>query len=90
MTGVQGQAQAVQVEGKPVEEVSEFCYLGSVIAGDGNCDKDIRIRLGKANSTFWEIAQHLEEQRPSHQDKDPTVQSTGHVNPTVTVQRHGR
>ena len=53
--GVQGQTQAVKVEGKPVEEVSEFCYLGSVIAGDGSCDKDIRTRLGKANSTFGRL-----------------------------------
>ena len=52
VTGVQVLAQAVLVGGKPVEEVSEFCYLRSVIAGDGSCDKDIRTRLGKANSTF--------------------------------------
>jgi len=39
-----------------VEEVSEFCYLGSVIAGDGSCDKDIRTRLGKANSTFGRLS----------------------------------
>ena len=26
-TGVKGQAQAVFVGGKPVEEVNEFCYL---------------------------------------------------------------
>jgi hypothetical protein len=50
--GVHWQTQAVQVEGKPVEEVNEFCYLGSVIAEDGSCDKDIRIRLSKANSTL--------------------------------------
>ena len=45
----------MQVEGKPVEEVSEFCYLGSVIAEDGSCAKGIRIRLGKANSTFGRL-----------------------------------
>jgi len=29
--------------------------LGSVIAGDGSCDKDIKTRLGKANSTFGRL-----------------------------------
>ena len=47
-----GPTQAVQAGGKSVEEVSEFCYLGSVIAKDGSCDRDIKIRLGKANSAF--------------------------------------
>jgi hypothetical protein len=55
MTGVQGQTQAIQAGGKPVEEVNEFCYLGSVIARDGSCDKDIRTRLGKANSCFGRL-----------------------------------
>jgi hypothetical protein len=55
MTGVQGQTQAIQAGGKPVEEVNEFCYLGSVIARDGSCDKDIRTQLGKANSCFGRL-----------------------------------
>ena len=38
-----------------MEEVSEFCYLGSVIAKDGSCDRDIKIRLGKANSAFGRL-----------------------------------
>ena len=50
-----GPTQAVQVGGKSVEEVSEFCYLGSVIAKDGSCDRDIKIRLGKANSAFGRL-----------------------------------
>jgi hypothetical protein len=54
-TGLKGQTQVISIGGKPVEEVGEFCYLGSVIAGDGSCDKDIRTRLGKANSTFGRL-----------------------------------
>jgi len=53
--GVKGQTQAVLVGGKPVEEVSEFCYLGSIITRNGSCVKDIKIRLGKANSTFGKL-----------------------------------
>jgi len=42
-----------------IEECHEFCDLGSTITNDGGCDRDILVRLGKANSTlvrsgiFW-------------------------------------
>ena len=42
----------IQVGGGSIEEVEEFCYLGNVISREGSCDKDIRTRLGKANTTF--------------------------------------
>ena len=78
--GVQGQTQVIQVEGKPVEEVSEFwerhCWTWKL--RQGHQDKTWQ---GKFN--FWKATQHLEKQKPSYQDKDSTVRSTGHVNPTV-------
>ena len=39
----------VTVAGNTIENVDEFCYLGSIIQDDSSCDKDIRARLGKAN-----------------------------------------
>jgi hypothetical protein len=47
-----GASQIITAGGKQVQEVDEFCYLGSVISGDSSCDKDIKTRLGKANATF--------------------------------------
>ena len=38
----------VTVSGNTVENVDEFCYLGSIIQDDSGCDKDITARLGKA------------------------------------------
>ena len=38
-----------------VEECREFCYLGSTINNDGGCDREITIRLGKANSAFGRL-----------------------------------
>jgi hypothetical protein len=55
VVGNMGTPQIIMVDGKQVEEVDEFCYLGSVISGDTSCDKDIRTRLGKANATFTRL-----------------------------------
>ena len=38
-----------------LEEVENFCYLGSIIASNGSCDKEIRTRLGRANATFGKL-----------------------------------
>ena len=53
--GVWESREDVTVGGEVLEEVEDFCYLGSVIAGNGSCDKEIRIRLGKANATFGRL-----------------------------------
>jgi len=30
----------------------DFCYLGSTVTNDRDCDRDIEVRLGKANAAF--------------------------------------
>jgi hypothetical protein len=48
----------IQVGGEELEECQEFCYLGSTINQDGGCEREIMIRLGKANAVFgrlWRI-----------------------------------
>ena len=38
-----------------LEECDEFCYLHSTINNEDGCDREIMIRLGKANSTFGRL-----------------------------------
>jgi exonuclease III len=45
----------IMAGGQLVETVEEFCYLGSVISDNSSCDKDIKTRLGKANSVFGRL-----------------------------------
>ena len=45
----------VTIDGRPVEEVEDFCYLGSTLTVDSGCDKEIRIRIGKANAAFGKL-----------------------------------
>ena len=40
------------INGKPADGVDECCYLGSVVTNTSSCNKEIRTRIGKANSAF--------------------------------------
>jgi len=45
----------ITVSDNTVENVTEFCYIGSIIQDDSSCDKDIRARLGKASGVFGRL-----------------------------------
>ena len=42
----------ITVEGKDLEQVSSFTYLGANIGNDGRSEKEIRIRITKATSAL--------------------------------------
>jgi len=46
---------AVMAEGAEVEVVEDFCYLGSYISKNGNCNKECSTRIGKASSVFGRL-----------------------------------
>ena len=46
---------AVMAEGAEVEVVEDFCYLGSYISNNGNCNKECSTRIGKASSVFGRL-----------------------------------
>ena len=43
------------VDGKILQQVEEFKYLGSVLADDGRSEKYIRIRIRMAESAFCKM-----------------------------------
>ena len=48
----------LKVEGEPVDQVSNFVYLGANISGDGTIEIDLEIRIQNANRSFnqlWKI-----------------------------------
>jgi len=45
----------IQVQGSTVEVVDEFCYLSSYISQNSNCEKDVKVRIGKASAIFGKI-----------------------------------
>lgn len=42
----------ISIEGKQLTEVESFKYLGSIINNNGDCDKDVRARIGMAKKAF--------------------------------------
>jgi len=52
VVGNMSDKRCIMAEGQIVESAELFCYLGSVISDNSNCDKDIKTRLGKDNSVF--------------------------------------
>ena len=45
-------SESVKLEGKDLEEVKSFIYLGSVIDQQGGSDTDVKTRIGKARAAF--------------------------------------
>ena len=46
---------SIMIEGKEIEMVESFCYLGSLIRSDSSCDKEIKTRIEKANTAFGRL-----------------------------------
>ena len=45
----------LEVEGEPIEQVSNFVYLGATISGDGTIDRELDVRIQKANGAFHQL-----------------------------------
>ena len=45
----------VNINGEPVERVTSFLYLGSLMSEDGGAEEDIQSRLGKARRAFAQL-----------------------------------
>jgi len=45
----------IQVTVSDIEKVDDFCYLGSYISHNGSCEKDVRVRIGKATAVFGKM-----------------------------------
>ena len=43
---------AIVLNGKSIEDVNNFTYLGSIVSKNGGTNKDIIARLGKARHAF--------------------------------------
>jgi hypothetical protein len=42
----------IKINKKPVENVEEFNYLGSMITNDARCTREIKVRIAMAKAAF--------------------------------------
>jgi hypothetical protein len=47
--------EKVEINGKELEEVNEYSYLGSIVTGGGGADGDVTSRIKKANVAFVQL-----------------------------------
>ena len=49
----------IKVHRKPLEQVNSFVYLGSVFTSDGRCEKEVKRRIGIAQTAFTSMKKVL-------------------------------
>ena len=49
------QAANITIQGRRLEQVDRFCYLGSILAQNGRCDEEIRTRIIIAKEAFNKV-----------------------------------
>ena len=64
-----------QIDGKTVETVSDFLFLGSKITADGDCSHEIKRRLLLGKKTYDQSRQHIKKQRHYFANKGLSNQS---------------
>ena len=45
----------IEIDGKPIEEVESFTYLGSIVDRLGGTEEDVKSRIGKARRAFMQL-----------------------------------
>ena len=65
-----------QIDGKTMETVTDFIFLGSKITADGDCSHEIKI-LAPWKKSCDKPRQHIKKQRHYFANKGPSSQSYG-------------
>ena len=71
-----GPISSWQIDGKTMETVTDFIFLGSKITVDGDCSHEIKI-LAPWKKSYDQSRQHIRKQRHYFADKGPSSQSYG-------------
>ena len=48
-------AAGIRYEGTDIEEVREFKYLGNTVTQDGNCDREVMLRIAYVGGVFSQL-----------------------------------
>ena len=73
-----------QIDGKTMETVTDFIFLGSKITVDGDCSHEIKI-LAPWKKSYDQSRQHIRKQRHYFADKGPSSRSCDFSNSHVCM-----
>jgi hypothetical protein len=59
----------VDINRKVYHEVTDFKYLGSIIASDNNCDRDIKAKMAAGNRSDYALAKIMKSREMSKSTK---------------------
>ena len=71
-----GSITSWQIDGKTMEIVTDFIFLGSKITADGDCSHEIKI-LAPWKKSYDQPRQHIKKQKHYFTNKGPSSQSYG-------------
>ena len=77
-----GPITSQQIDGKTMETVTDFIFLGSKITADGDCSHEIKRHLHLGRKVMTNL-QHIKKQRHYFADKGLSSQSYGFSNSHV-------
>ena len=66
-----------QIDGKSMETVTDFFFLGSRITADGDCSDEIKRHLLLGKKSYDQLRQHIKNQRQYFANKCSSCQSYG-------------
>ena len=66
-----------QIDGKTMETVRDFIFLGSKITADGDCSQEIKKTLTPWKKSYDQPRQHIKKQRHYFANKDLSSQGYG-------------
>ena len=66
-----------QMEGKKVETMANFIFLGPKITADSDCGSEIKKMLAPWKESYDETRQHIKNRRPHLANKGPYIKSYG-------------
>ena len=72
-----GSITSWEIDGEIVETVSDFIFLSSKIAADGDCSHEIKRRLLLGRNVMTNVDSNIQKQRHYFANKGPSSQSYG-------------
>ena len=63
-----------QIDGEPMETVTDFIFCDSIITADGDCSHEIKM-LAPWKKSYDQARQHIRKQKHYFADKGPSSQS---------------